>query len=226
MKDKKSFVMMEDWTVLLSKLPEQEAGRLIKAICTYQLTGELDESDPIVVAWMSVITPIMDVNNEKHAEKVERMHQNAASSRTKSNQIETDIGHDIDTKSGCVSESESVSVSEYPTDTTIPPTPLPELDLSGMSDTMQGKLREWLQYKKERRESYKPMGMKSLVTQVQKQERELGTQTAVNCIDTAMSNGWKGIQWERARSGTTNKFTAGIVKADYSDFNEEEWIAN
>jgi len=37
---------------------------------------------------------------------------------------------------------------------------------------------------------------------------------------------WEQRRKERARSGTTNKFTAGIVKADYSDFNEEEWIAN
>jgi len=37
---------------------------------------------------------------------------------------------------------------------------------------------------------------------------------------------WEQRRKERARSGTTNKFSAGIVQSDYSDFNEEDWIAN
>lgn len=219
MKDKKSFVMMEDWTVLLSKLPEQEAGRLIKAICTYQLTGELDESDPIVVAWMSVITPIMDENNEKHEETCQKRAEagkNGAAKRWKadskpmandsncypddSKRIANDSKPMANTwQTMPESESDSVSESENPTGLTIPPTPLSGADLS---EPVKDKLTEWLAYKRERRESYKPLGMKSLITQVRKQEKQLGALAVIDAIDTSMANGWKGIIWERARSGT------------------------
>lgn len=97
--------------------------------------------------------------------------------------------------------------------------------MSILSEPVRQKLEEWLAYKKERRESYKPMGLKSLITQVHKREQELGTEAVIQAIDASMANGYKGVFYDKPRA-SPNKFTAGIVKADYSDFNEEEWIAN
>lgn len=213
MANKKSFVMMEDWTILLSKLPVETAGELIHAMCVYQLTGEFETDDPIVEAQMAVITPIMDSNNEKHDEICRKRSEIGKQGIAKrwqkdSKQIANDsncysddskqVANTLQTiaESESESESESVSVSESEYIKT-PHTPLEDAYLS---DPVKDKLREWLQYKRERREVYKPRGLSALITMVQNREQEMGSSAVIEAIDLSMANGWKGIIWERARS--------------------------
>ena len=95
------------------------------------------------------------------------------------------------------------------------------LDQSEITDRLKGKVREWLKYKSERRESYKEQGIKSLLTQIAKNEKEYGTDQVVELIDTCMANGWKGIIWEKLKQKTSgNKFTK-IIEHDY-DFDDLE----
>ena len=62
---------------------------------------------------------------------------------------------------------------------------------------MQETLREWLKYKAERRESYKPTGLKKLIAEV-KGKLSLYQETAViSLIDECMANGWRGIIWDK-----------------------------
>lgn len=65
------------------------------------------------------------------------------------------------------------------------------------SEPMQETLREWLKYKAERRESYKPTGLKKLIAEV-KGKLSLYQETAViSLIDECMANGWRGIIWDK-----------------------------
>lgn len=56
---------------------------------------------------------------------------------------------------------------------------------------------DWLSYKQERREAYKPTGLKSLLTRIEKELDAYGEQAVADVIQLAMSNGWKGIAWDR-----------------------------
>ena len=56
---------------------------------------------------------------------------------------------------------------------------------------------DWLTYKQERREAYKPTGLKSLLTRIEKELDAYGEQAVADVIQLAMSNGWKGIAWDR-----------------------------
>lgn len=77
--------------------------------------------------------------------------------------------------------------------------PLSPLKQSSMTDSLKEKAEEWLQYKKERRETYKPTGLKSLVTQIEKAEKAHGASAVIDAIDMAMASGWKGIGLDRIR---------------------------
>lgn len=68
---------------------------------------------------------------------------------------------------------------------------------SDMSEPMKDKVREWLRYKNERREPYKPTGLQTLVNRIAKEERAHGTGAVMRLIDDSMSNGWRGIIWDR-----------------------------
>lgn len=56
---------------------------------------------------------------------------------------------------------------------------------------------DWLEYKRERREAYKPKGLQSLVTQIEKQAGTYGESAVASLIVECMSSGWRGLIWDR-----------------------------
>ena len=76
---------------------------------------------------------------------------------------------------------------------------LPEYTIS---DVMADKLREWFKYKTERKVGYKEQGMKSLLKQVANKVSVYGDTAVCNLIDECMSNGWKGIIWDKLQSSS------------------------
>ena len=77
----------------------------------------------------------------------------------------------------------------------IPPTAsAEEIPFSG---ALGDAVRAWLAYKAERRESYKPTGLKSLFSQIERTVKVHGEDAVCDCIRLSMSNGWRGIIWDR-----------------------------
>lgn len=70
-------------------------------------------------------------------------------------------------------------------------------DLSGFSPSMQAKINEWLNYKKERKEAYTPTGLKSMLSQIKSKVEQYGEAPVCYLIDLSMANNWKGIIWGR-----------------------------
>lgn len=75
-----------------------------------------------------------------------------------------------------------------------PPYPLTEF---GFSNPLQEKVQEWLTYKAEKKDTYKPTGFKSLMLKIQKQAAEYGEQAVMDLIDECMAANWKGIVWDK-----------------------------
>jgi predicted phage replisome organizer len=71
---------------------------------------------------------------------------------------------------------------------------VPEYKISG---DLQEKLKQWFQYKMERKEPYKEQGMKSLLRRVEKQSEKYGDNAVCELIEECMSNTWKGIIWDK-----------------------------
>lgn len=68
-----------------------------------------------------------------------------------------------------------------------------------MSDFLLEKVREWIEYKVARKESYVEQGMKSLLTQISKEAQENGDMAVIDVIDLSMANNYKGILWDKIR---------------------------
>lgn len=60
---------------------------------------------------------------------------------------------------------------------------------------------EWLAYKRERRESYKPTGLKSFVSRLLTLAEEHGEPAVCSAIQRGMSNGWKGFEHDIGSPG-------------------------
>lgn len=63
------------------------------------------------------------------------------------------------------------------------------------------KMKDWMKYKIERKESYKETGLRSLLKQTIKYREQYGEKAVCDLIDKCMSSNWAGIIWERLEKG-------------------------
>lgn len=78
------------------------------------------------------------------------------------------------------------------------------LDQRSLSAPLKAKVLEWLQYKAERKELYKPTGLKSFLTEMENKAREYAEGDIISLINECMANNWRGIIWDKIK-GKENK---------------------
>jgi len=69
-------------------------------------------------------------------------------------------------------------------------------------------VRNWLAYKKERKESYKQTGLNQFMDRINTMAKSKGSSHVADLLQKAMSSGWKG--WEH-ESGNSNKKTISRI---------------
>lgn len=89
------------------------------------------------------------------------------------------------------------------------------------SEPVAETVREWLAYKQERREAYKPVGLKSLLTEIENQVRAHGERAVCDVIRLSMANNWRGIVWDRIENGK-KPAAQGISGQQLSEW-ETQW---
>ena len=77
----------------------------------------------------------------------------------------------------------------------------PKVSDYGFSPELEAAVTDWLTYKQERRESYKPTGLKSMLTQVKNAAAEYGDAAVVGIIRDSMASGYQGIIFDRLKKG-------------------------
>ena len=92
-------------------------------------------------------------------------------------------------------------------------------DLSCLSAALQEKLRQWLSYKQERRESYKPVGLQALVTKIKSSAEQYGDSAVCDLIDLSMSSGYQGILFDRLKK--TGQKTSCVGQNSPSDWSKD-----
>lgn len=101
------------------------------------------------------------------------------------------------------------------------PSPLP-----GASPQLEAAFADWLQYKRERRESYKPTGLKALQTQIVNNVTKYGEQAVIDLIRECMGNNWRGIIFdklsERRNGSQRNRDTVFQTSNPFMEILERE----
>jgi hypothetical protein len=69
---------------------------------------------------------------------------------------------------------------------------------------------QWLAYKVERRESYKPQGLRAAITHLREQLAAIGASAVKQRMVTAMASGWKG--WDHSRDGPSVAGGNGVAQ--------------
>ena len=97
------------------------------------------------------------------------------------------------------------------------------IDESSLSDPVREALLTWLKYKKERRESYKPAGLKALVSRVEKAEAQHGAVAVIELIEDCMSAGYQGIVWKLLQDKASPAKSAPVKKNQFCEFGQNEY---
>lgn len=61
-------------------------------------------------------------------------------------------------------------------------------------------VEKWLQYKKERREEYKPTGLQALITQIGNNVKRYGEDAVIDLIGECMAANWQGIIFDKLKN--------------------------
>lgn len=70
---------------------------------------------------------------------------------------------------------------------------------AGLSPRLAETVTEWVRYKTEMRQGYKPTGLKALITQIRNAAVEHGEDAVINLIGQSMASRWQGIAFDRLR---------------------------
>lgn len=74
----------------------------------------------------------------------------------------------------------------------------PELE-ERFSEPVLSAVREWLAYKQERRQGYKPTGRRAVLTEIENRVKQHGAAAVAEVIRLSMANNWQGIIWDRVK---------------------------
>ena len=109
-----------------------------------------------------------------------------------------------------INDNDNTPKGEVQKGENIPPTPLGDSlqkqlktirDSFVFTEALHNKVNDWLDYKKEKRQPYKPKGLQSLLSQIQNQCAQHGEQAVIYVIDTSMANNYEGILWAKIAEG-------------------------
>ena len=235
---KNSFVLFNDLIDTVSILEDEEAGALFKMILNYENGRELSqdikcESKQALVAFTFIQRQLDRLDEQYEKTKQARIEagKKGAEARWHSKSMANDDKRIANNSKAMANDSKHMAKMpiNVPVPVPVNNTPLtpqgepPEsaINNSELSEPVKSMLKDWIQYKRERRENYKPAGLKSLVTTAIRCEKSAGADAVCKVISDSMSSGYKGIMWDRLNK-TTKPNAFNNINQNAYDFDELE----
>ena len=118
-------------------------------------------------------------------------------------------GSVFDSESDSVSGSDSVpkTVSHIKSQIRSDIPSCPPQGETRFGDDLQSAFEAWLSYKAEKRQSYKPTGLKSLVAEIRNNAQHYGEAAVAKLIRECMASNWRGIIFDRLKQGGGQAFS-------------------
>ena len=183
------------WIEQVSALEDDEKGRLFVAILEYARSGEV----PDMQGRESILFPVFKSQIDRDMESSVKQSENGkkggrprAKTESKENQKKPKETKRKLTKANKEEEKDKEKDKDKEEEDT-PPNP----PLQGVSPQLEAAFADWLQYKHERREDYKPTGLRALQTQIINNAARYGEQAVIDLIRECMGNNWRGIIFDK-----------------------------
>lgn len=182
----------------IQALGDAERGRLLTAMLEYSITGaapQLGGNERYIFPLIKAqIDRDRDRYNSKCAQNAEsaRKRTQANASERYQTQANGSEGSQDKGKGKGKGKGEGKDKDDSPDGENAP-----ELEKCGFSPALRAAVEDWLAYKRERREAYKPTGLKALLTQISSAASAHGDAAVIGVIRQSMGSGYKGITFDR-----------------------------
>lgn len=182
------FCCYHSYLEVMEELNDAEKGRLFTACLTYSKTGE----SPQLCGNERFVFPTfraqIDRDNSRYDKKCQKQAENAKK-RWHANECDgmpddANLAKDAKTKTKAKTKAKTKDNIN---------TPLSPL----FGEELQKAFDDWLEYKRERREGYKPTGLKALESEIRNNAAVHGEGEVAKLIRSCMAAGWKGIAFDR-----------------------------
>ena len=175
------------------------------AICKYALFNDAPDvdkmSDAAAIAFM-LIKPNLDASRRKAKSGKNGGNTKQMASKAEANSKQSGSKTEANDKQEQPASEKEKEREKEKENECYPPTPFSQIIASySFSESLMAKTTAWLKYKSERRESYKEQGLKSLLTQIQKNAAKYGEQAVIDLMEQCMAANWAGIIWDRLMKG-------------------------
>ena len=178
--NRNQFTFYRSYYEALKVLPKKEQAAVVMAICAYALDEEEPKLEGTSHAIFMLVRPTLDAGRRKAAGGSKGTPKKD-SGKIKERCVK-DTAKDKEKEEEVEEENECSS-----------PLPL----LPGAGQALQDAFADWLKYKEERNQKYKPTGLRSLSTQVMNNARLFGEQAVVSVILQSMASNYQGIVFDK-----------------------------
>lgn len=184
----------------IQALGDAERGRLLTAMLEYSITGAAPQLGgneryifPLIKAQIDRDRDRYNSKCAQNAESARKRTQANASERYQTQANDSEGNQDKGKGKGKGKDKgEGKDKDDSPDGENAP-----ELEKRGFSPALRAAVEDWLAYKRERREAYKPTGLKALLTQISSAASAHGDAAVIGVIRQSMSSGYKCITFDR-----------------------------
>lgn len=190
--ERNQFTFYRSYRDALRELPPKEFKAAVMAICDYALDETAPSLSGIPNSVFILIRPTLDSGRIKALNRA-----NKTTSKQEQSKNKRVTKQEQKPKEGEGEKEGEIEVEkERENDSSIPPTPLSS---TGFSPPLQSALESWLRYKAEKRQDYRPEGLKALVGEIRSNAARYGEDAVIDLIGKCMSSNWQGIIWDRLK---------------------------
>lgn len=213
---REQFTFYRSYYEALKALPKREQVNVVLAICAYALDEEMPNLSGVALSVFTLIRPTLDSGRNK---AMNRMNKTGKGEKEIGNKHGTNEEQNDNKKEQTGKEKEREGEGEGEREyerendsSSLPPVPpsrgapdsarkeKPEKPREadwGFGPELTEAFRAWLRYKAEKRQPYKPEGLRALVTETRHNAERYGEAAVAALIRKCMSANWQGIIWDR-----------------------------
>ena len=195
--------LYKSYNEVISEMPDEDAGRLIKALLAYSEGEDVGDDLGQVRFVFRMMAAQIDRDKKSYADKCERMRKNAEKRWKKESDADACEICQGEGKEEGKEEGEREGKEEEKGEEITPLySPLGKhTQGEGVADSFDEPLRsaviQWLEYKREKRQSYKPQGLSVLIDKIHKAAGKHGDRAVADIICESMACNYQGIMWDR-----------------------------
>lgn len=205
------FCFYHSYRKTLRRLSDSEVGRLVRALVEYSETGQEQELNGREQMAFDFIATDIDRAKENYYAKCDKNRENGEKGGRpkKPDGLEkTEKTERFLEKPKKPKEKEKAKEKAKEKEKISPPLPP---SLGGCGPELNAVFSDWLAYKAEKRQAYKPTGLKTLIAQVEAAAKEYGEDAVAALIRECMASNWQGIIFDRLKKKGQAKGREGNV---------------